>query len=178
MSRTTSTQLLAVTVLLLTAALVIVVALRWSPSPRDTTVQPFSYWDVSRIHMTDSSGSLTLSRDGSSWFVGDNRTQEANTEQIRGLIGRWTDGFRPLRPAPSTAQTDGLESFGLGTDGMLLELMGNKESHLVRLELGKRLRGGRLYVRVPPTGEVMEGVLPPGPAPSTRPGDWTVPPSR
>jgi len=172
MTRPTSTQLLALTVLLMTAVLVISVFLRRGSSPPNATIQPFSYWDVSHIRMTDSGGSLTLSREGSTWFVGDDKKQQADAEQIRGLIGRWAGGFRPLRPAERTAQAEGPDSFGLGPDATLLEIIGREENHLVRLELGTHLRAGRFYVRVPPAGQVMEGVLPPGPSPSTKSSDW------
>jgi len=141
-------------------------------SPDRSTVAPFSYWEVHHLSIHDSSSSVRLHRAGEEWRLESAEGAAVDSSRVRALIGRWEGGFRPIRAVNESQPEGELSGTGLETDPTRIQMLDSEGEALLDIELGETLRGGRLYVRVRPGGPVVQGVIPPGPAPSAVPSDW------
>lgn len=163
-------RLLLGTVLLLAALLAVWAGLKLRPASSSWSVAPFSYWEVQGLTLEDRAGKVEFLRSEGGWVLAGQETARVDSETVRALISIWEDGFTPDRLVEGD-----FEELGLGSEARRLQLSGEAGQVLLDVDLGRRIRGGRTYVRPHGGQQVFQGVVPPGPQVSTRAEDWVAP---
>jgi hypothetical protein len=143
---------------------------------RSLSTEPFSYWEVQTVLISDAEGSLRLGRDGDGWLIESAAESRADPRRVRALIALWTPGLTRTQAIEPNSIPGGADALGFREAARQLTLLDQRGKTLLDLDLGHRRPGGLIYLRVHGTQRTAAAVLPLGPQASSREADWLLRP--